>query len=296
MKNLKQTIFSLVFLFVISNIFSQIYDSSFHNKLIEKKYLRVVSLSPAITEIIFSLNANHLLFARTDFCDFPEETKNIPSCGGFDGKTLSLEKIISFSPDLVFVVRGMHDHLIKPLQKMKIAVYVSEVNTIENLFYEILSVGKLLGNDETAVNYCNDLKSRIRIVKDKISKITLNEKNINKPKIFWQVDYSPYITVGKNSFINEMIECVDAKNIFSDIKNAYPIVSEESIVVRNPDAIIIPNYEELKIVFPKSWNNINAVKNNKIIFIDASISTRSSGRFVECIEIMANQLYGIENK
>ena len=81
---------------------------------------RIISLSPSATEILFAIGAQNQIAARSDFCDFPENAKNIPSVGGFDGKTLSIEKILSFSPDFVYLTNGMHNYLIPFLQIQKL--------------------------------------------------------------------------------------------------------------------------------------------------------------------------------
>ena len=60
---------------------------------------RVVSLSPAVTEIMYALGAQKLLVGRTDFCEFPPEVATIPSIGGISN--LSIESILAMKPDLV---------------------------------------------------------------------------------------------------------------------------------------------------------------------------------------------------
>ena len=60
---------------------------------------RIVSTSPAVTEIIYALGGSHLLVGRTDFCTYPPEAANIPSVGGISN--LNIEKTLSLNPDLV---------------------------------------------------------------------------------------------------------------------------------------------------------------------------------------------------
>ena len=64
---------------------------------------RIVSLGPTATEILFAIAAENQIVARTDICDYPPEVKKIKSVGGFDGKSISLEAIISFEPDFVYL-------------------------------------------------------------------------------------------------------------------------------------------------------------------------------------------------
>lgn len=250
---------------------------------------RIVSLSPSMTEIIFAINAQEYLVCRTDFCDYPEEVTQIPSCGGFDAKTISLEKIISFSPNLVLLVNGMHNHYISTLKKLNIDYYISDVKSIEDLFSEILSIGKLCNRKLESEICVSNLQQRLNKIKTSVDNLQLK----NKLKIFWQVDYSPYITVGKNSFVNDIIESLCCINIFNEIDISYPVISEESIILKNPDIIIIPTYDNQNIKIKKLWKNISAVKNNNIYYVDADIASRSSPRFIDCIEYMAKMIYNI---
>ena len=78
----------------------------------KKVYNRIVSLAPTSTEILFAIGAGKQVVACSDLSDFPEEVKDLPKVGGFDGKTLSLEAIFSYEPDLVYLTNVMHNFLI----------------------------------------------------------------------------------------------------------------------------------------------------------------------------------------
>ncbi|HBP09267.1 MAG TPA: iron ABC transporter, partial [Treponema sp.] len=69
---------------------------------------KIVCLSPSGAEILCALDSFDKIKARTDYCDYPEKLKSLPSVGGFDGKTLSIETILSYSPDFIYGSQGMH--------------------------------------------------------------------------------------------------------------------------------------------------------------------------------------------
>ena len=140
-------LFSLCFLcsvFTLGNRENQITLNSGNNQVKQ----RIVSLVPSVTETLFALNAEKNIVARTDYCNWPEETSSIPSVGGFDGKSLSLEKIISFQPDLVCVATVMHDHLVGPLQQYGIEVFVSSADSISSVKEEIIQLAKLTNKEQ----------------------------------------------------------------------------------------------------------------------------------------------------
>lgn len=204
---------------------------------------RIVSLGPTATEILFAIGAENQIVARTDICDYPPEVKKIKSVGGFDGKSISLEAIISFEPDFVYLFSGMHNHLIQPLKNFGIDVYVSNAVSIEQIKKEILEVGKIIGNYEQAKKVVLHMEEKLSRIEKKVLE---NRKKFNIiPKVYWEVWNSPLMSIGNKSFINDLIERAGAVNIFSLENSAYPIVTEESIIMAKPDFVFYTSEEQL---------------------------------------------------
>lgn len=240
---------------------------------------RIVSLSPSGTEIIFALGLGDKLVGRTDFCTFPEEAKKIDSVGGFDGKSFSLENILAFNPDFVYLSNGMHNHLINSLENFGIQVYVSDINSIEDIFKEIISVSKLLNVSKIGLNYVSKMEKELNNLKEESSDVN----------IYCEIFNSPFLTCGKNSFINDIIEYAGGKNIFYFLDSTYPQVSEESIIVNNPQIILAPDYSENdlnKIYSRNGWQNIDAIKNQKVFSVSGDIFTRPGPRVLEAVILL----------
>jgi iron complex transport system substrate-binding protein len=236
---------------------------------------RIVSLGASATEILFAVGAGEQVVARTDFCNFPPEASSIPSLGGFDGKTFSLESIIAYKPDFVVLFAGMHDHLIEPLQRYEIQYFLSDATSIDKVLAEIAEIGKITGHEENALALVEEIQSSIE-----------NLSLISNKTVYWEVWNAPYMTIGGTSFINELISKAGGKNIFADVEQSYPAVNEESIIARNPDVIFIPSDSPVTAEDVKNragWQDISAVKNNRIFKIDADITSRSGPRIKEAI-------------
>lgn len=247
----------------------------------------IVSLSPAATEILCAIGAHGQIAARTDLCDYPPEVKQIPSAGGFDGKSLSIEKILSFQPDLVYATKTMHDHLIEPLRSYGIRVYVSNADSVEEVIEEIGDMGIITGHTSKAAAVQQHIHSTIIMIRNAIR---------NKPvvRVYWEVWNSPYMSAGNTSFINDLIMKAGGTNIFADTANAYPLVSEEAIIARNPDIIIIPGTGSLTadmVTQRTGWNSIKAVKNKRIFFVDDNITSRPGPRIADALVILARAIH-----
>lgn len=245
---------------------------------------RIVSLSPASTEILFAVGAENQIVAVSDFSDYPPQAQNLPKVGGFDGKTLSLEKILSFNPDFVYLTNVMHNHLIPHFESLNIDYYLSDANSFEQVKNEILQIAKITGHPSNGENLVKEIDSAI-------NKINSQNQLLQKPTVYWEVWNSPFMSVGNSSFINDLINTAGGINIFQEIAQAYPTVSEETIVAKNPQIIIIPQNSGITVESVKNrkgWSQIDAVKNDKIFIVDDNLLTRSGARIGESAEYLAN--------
>jgi iron complex transport system substrate-binding protein len=231
MKSLKKSILFIIILCVAVNL---TFAAGKKSKKTSSKDIRIVSLGPSATEVIFAIGAQDLLVARTDLCDYPPEAKNIPSVGGFAGNTLSLESIISYEPTLVYLFAEMHEVFVKPLQDLGIQVYRSNATSIEAVKNEVLDIGKLTGHEKQAQKVVKEMDEKISRT-EKMYKAKAADGKL--PTVYWEVWHSPMMSCGKNSFMGDIIAKAGGKNIFADEEQAYPMVSEEAVLLANPDFI-----------------------------------------------------------
>lgn len=245
---------------------------------------RIVTLSPSSTEILFDIGAGNQVVAVSEFSNYPEQASKLPKVGGFDGKTLSIESIISYKPDLVYITDGMHNFLISQLEEYGINYYLSTANSIEGIKKEILEVGELIGHSKEAEKVVGEMT-------EKIKKNRLNA--VEEIPVFYEVWNVPYMTAGSKSFLTEVLEINNYKNIFSDVDEAYPVVSEESIIARNPQIIFITKSSGVTIesvLSRKGWTDISAVRNKKIIMVDDDIMSRPVPRVIDAVIELRTQV------
>ena len=261
-------------------------DKTGHEITLKKKPVKIISLGAASTEILYEVGAEKQIAAVSDVSNYPAAAKSLPTIGGFDAKTLSIEKIVSFRPDFIIIYHGMHDFLIPSLEKFHVPYYVSNDATVADVIKEIKDIACLTGHKSTG----DSLEKKYN---DIINGLLKKSSGTKKQKIFWEVYNSPFMSAGKDSFINDVITLCGGENIFGNINQAYPIVSEETIIASSPDFILLPNdmYTDTEIVKSrKGWQNIPAVKENKIIIIDADIYTRSGPRIFDAIQELSRLL------
>lgn len=244
---------------------------------------RIVVLSPAGCEILFAIGAGEKITARTDFCNFPSEAESLESVGGFDGKTLSIEKIISYKPDLVYGAAGMHDFLKESCDQFGIELFLSTADSIQDVYDEITFMGKKTGSEAEAEKLVSQMKDGFKKIQKKTAKLSDKKRKA----VYWETWNAPYMSVGAPSFINELISVSGGKNIFSDITDqAYPMVSEETILSRNPQVIILPYGDCEELAKRNGWQYLSAVKNKKIYNVNDDIFSRPGPRILEAAETL----------
>lgn len=256
---------------------------------------RIVALSPSAGEILFAVGAEEQVAAVSEFTDYPPEAASKPVVGGFDGKTLSMESILGFKPDFLYLTDGMHNFLIEQLEAYKIPYYLSKGNSIAAVKQEILDIGKITGHEAKAKEIVSEMEKKLSVVKGASSSdlsqtssslSTSFSPSTSSRKLYYEVWNAPFMTAGSRSFINDIIFTSGAQNIFADIDEAYPIVSEETIIARQPEYILIPASCGITLEAVKArngWTSIPAVKNNKIFLIDDNVYTRPGPRVADVV-------------
>ncbi len=233
---------------------------------------KIVSLSPAMTEILFALNAQNLIVGVTTFCDYPEQAKNIYKVGDFSHP--SLERIVGLKPDLVIVNLPEQMRIKKQLEELQIKVFVSSPKSLDDIYREIAEIGTIVKKESVAESLISAMKKHLR------------PSEGGKPKrVYIELSPRPIVTIGGQTFLNEMLEMVGGTNIFSDMKKDYPVVSQEEIIKRNPEIIILlhPHGIEDRV----GWMNIEAIEHRKIYRdFDRDCLMRPGPRLIEGFEAL----------
>ena len=206
----------------------EITDLKGRKVVLDKKPERIVSLSPTNTEIVFALGAGDRLVGVTNYCDYPEEAKNIEKIGDFENPNIELIK--KMNPDLVLAGGYLQEEIIKTLEGLGITVASTEAADVESIFDSLAMIGKLLKEEEKAEELINNIHKAIDDVKAKVA-------NKEKPKVFYLVWKDPIFTTGRGTYINEIIQIAGGYNVASEMEG-WAQYSFEELLKQNPDILI----------------------------------------------------------
>ena len=245
---------------------------------------RVVCLVPSVAEVIYVLGAEDKLIGVTTFCDYPEAIKTKPKVGDFLNP--SLERILALKPDLVFATVPEQQPAVDRLRELGVEVFISEPASVADVLSEIGRIGIALGAKSKADSVVNGMKTRLAAISASVGS--------DSPAVYVEISAEPLMSVGKNSFLNDVIRRAGGRNIFSDIDQAYPIVSAERVIRKDPAAVVIlhPLARKADMARRLGWSKINAVRSGRIFDdLDENLILRPGPRVVQGIEELAKRLH-----
>ncbi len=255
---------------------------------------RIVSLSPATTELVFALGAGELLVGATEYCNFPDQAKAIDRVGSGPVGTVSLESIVSKRPDLVLCKFDTHQPLVDSLDRLNIKVLALGPESLAELCEEADWLGNILERDSQSKDLVQSLRSRAKKLEETAAKL----KTGGQPtKVFYQVWADPLMTVSQGSFIDELLHMAGLQNICHEVNGRYPQVSPELVVQRDPEVILLPSPAskpvDLQVVIGRTgWQGVSAVRNKRVHPIDSDIVSRCGPRMLDAAEQIIEAVYG----
>lgn len=262
----------------------------YNNSVELKEYNRIVLADPAGIEILYMLGAEDKIAAigKTFMSKIQpvEKTNKLPSVGNITKP--SIEKILSFSPDLV-ILNTMSVSTGDSLKKLKIPFIISETEKIDDIFKNLEIYGEFTGKKAEAIY--KDSKKRVDTLKAKLEKEPLNLKGA----ILYVT--TPMLAFNDESLPGEIMKFLGIKNIAGDLKGSRPIISQDLLIRENPDFLA----GAMSIKFPDDLKKsavlkTTAGKKENLFIVDSSKILRGSPRLFEEMEKFYNELVIIKNK
>jgi iron complex transport system substrate-binding protein len=248
---------------------------------------RIVSLSPAATEIVFALGAGQKLVAVDDFSDFPSEVARLPHLGGL---RISAESVLAQRPDLILLPSYLDANTV--LDQSGAPIFVLEPVDLEGVYRNIDSVGALLDRVTAAQTLVADMRTRIQAIATRARTAAV------RPRVLHEIDSvnpTQIFVAGPRNFIDTMISTAGGVNVAADANNAFPQLQPEEIVRRNPDVIVLADAKygvTLQSVSSRpGWSAIVAVQRGAVYPIDDDLVSRPGPRLVLGFEQYARLLH-----
>lgn len=249
-----------------------------------KHITRAVSLAPNLTESIYAVGGGDRLVGVTTYCNYPAEAARIEKVG--DTINPNIERIIALKPDVVFVSTASQiETFTKTLEEQGAKVFVTNPKNLEGVLMNLQQLGDIFETPERTTILLNELQTRIVSVDEEV-------RDRAKRKVFVQISKSPLFTVGQGSFIGEIVTRAGGELATAGIiDKPFAQISGETAMALNPDVIVLSDSEDNREP-NEVFKNSGAVKNGRIVRLDADIVSRPSPRIVAALEQLAEELAG----
>jgi iron complex transport system substrate-binding protein len=256
--------------------------------------MRIVSLAPNVTEILFALGLGDKIVGATDQCNYPPAARDIPRVSGFG--TPNVENVLALSPDIVISCGLEKPEMLAVLQQSGIRVVDVQpsgyIASFPELFDAICKVGDATGRAPEAAALVARMQAELDEVEVRVVKIDKEKRS----RVFVEIESSPLMTAGAGSFIDDMITRAGGRNVAREIHEAYPRIDPEQVIAWNPEVILVahsntPGEAVKRLAEHIGWSDVAAVSHRRIIDdIDPDLLFRPGPRLTDGVKKLADKL------
>ncbi len=244
---------------------------------------RIVSLSPYATEVFCEIGAGDQLVAVDLYANCPAGGTEKPELDSFEP---SLEAIVGFEPDLVYVDGA---GLVDALRELDVPVlYLTLPGSLDEVLERIAEFGSIVDREAEADALVDSLTERIDAVEVAVAGIE------EGPRIFHELDPT-YFTVSPDSFIGDFYNTLKAQNIAAGGEGEYLQLSAEVIIERDPEVIVLADEDAGVTVESLSdrpgWDTLTAMQTGQVCLVDPDIVSRPGPTVADGLEALAQCIY-----
>jgi iron complex transport system substrate-binding protein len=258
---------------------------------------RIISIDPAVTEILFNLNLKDRIVGLTENCNYPEDAKNIAKVGK---DRIDLKKVVELKPDLIIVNLDSQRSDMEKLRLIMmppaseeaqlsiINVFAVDPHTLKDIYNTISAIGTITNKEHAAYSLLQRMKRRAEWVEARAKK----EKRLKAVVV---IKKRPLTVAAEGTYFHDLLRVCGLIDVSPQGKGMYPRMKRDEISKADPD-VIITSTDVAKnprdIYNSRDFRKTSAGKNRKAVSIDAEVFLRPGPRVVEALEEIAAFTYG----
>ncbi|MFB6213372.1 MAG: cobalamin-binding protein [Candidatus Nanohaloarchaea archaeon] len=233
--------------------------------------MRVVSLAPSNTEILFAIGAGDQVVATTSLCDHPEKARELPGVGGWS-QGLDVEKVVEMSPDVAFASDELQDEIVDELSGRGIDVVQVRPHTLEEVYGSIETIGRTVGREQEARELVKGMKAGLR------------ELSAEGARVYCEEWMRPPMASG--NWVPDLVETIEGEYFLSSGERSREFELEE-LARFDPEYIFLnvcgagDKVNCAELLGREDWQEIEAVRRGEAYIIDDALLNRPSPRLVE---------------
>ncbi len=251
---------------------------------------RLVSLSPAITEIFYLIGAEDKLVGVSDFCNYPEAARGLPKLGGM--QNINMEALLALHPDAVLIGSIVSQKDVRTIERMNIPVVaIKEEQNIEGMADMMRVIGHITGCNEPADKAAADWSLRVKRLKAQNARPEAQAKTVYYVVGFGDAgDY----TAPRNSHISEIISLAGCRNVGDTLQGWN--VSREFLFETDPDIILVRKEDLQAFCSQYPYTLLTAVKQHRIYPVESGWIDIVSPRNLKAVELLQEIRMSLEKE
>lgn len=188
---------------------------------------KIVSLVPSQTELLYHLGLNDEVAGITKFCIHPQHWHQTKTRVG-GTKNLHLEIIKEIKPDLV--IANKEENVQEQVEALAhdFPVWISDMANLPQALQMIHSIGTITGKEAIAAEIISNIQKGLETFL----------KPADAPTVVYLIWQEPYMTVGGDTFIGDMLERAGYTNLYKN-SNRYPTITEDDLKTLQPDVLFL---------------------------------------------------------
>lgn len=244
---------------------------------------RIVSLSPATTEILFAIGAGPRLVGRTRWDLWPDSARLVPDLG--DGLRPNVEAVLGAHPDLVVLYASADNRAAAArLRQAGVRVAAFRIDRLDDFRRDTRLLGRIAGDSLRADSVVDSVSATLERVRTATAALP-------HPTVIFEMNERPVITIGGGSFLNDLVTIAGARNAYAALAAPSPIVTLEDVVHRDPDYVLAAPEAVPRLLADPAWNAVRAVRERRVLAYDTNLVTRPAVRLGEAAVSLARLLH-----
>lgn len=250
--------------------------------------MRIVTLAPHLTELVFAAGAGERIVGTLDTSDYPAAARQIPRVG--DSQHLDAERLLALQPDLVLVWADGQPAAERALiERLHLPILALEQHRLDDVPADLERLGQRFGTQAVAGAEAARLRAALEALRTRYA-------HARHLRVFWQVWSAPLYTLGGQHVATEMLRVCGADNVFAEQTQSAVAVDEEAVLARHPDVLVLTGSPTETADWLQRWKSRvapDALRQGAVVTVDPDLVTRMGPRIVEGTRQLCERLAAV---
>jgi iron complex transport system substrate-binding protein len=245
---------------------------------------RIVSLAPHVTELLFAAGGGERIVGAGAFSDYPEAARRIPRVA--DNFELDIERTLALKPDVIVVWQnGTPARQLAQLRALGVPLYYSEPKKLDDIAGSVERFGALMGTQAVAAPAAADLRRRLAALRARY-------QDAAPVPLFYQVWDRPIYTLGGAHIVSDAIRACGGRNVYADLAATAPSVAAESVLQRNPEAVISGGDDSAGggVAIWKAYPTLLATRRGNLFAVNGDLFSRPGPRLIDGTAVLCEKI------